>query len=79
MRTTVRLRADLHKEAKRAAALEGRTLTSLIEEGLVIVLGRSKGLPRKKARLPISRASGGTFEGVDLNRAASLADRMDDS
>jgi predicted transcriptional regulator len=34
MRTTVRLRDDLLKRAKRRAAAEGRTLTSIIEEGV---------------------------------------------
>ena len=34
MRTTVRLDDDLLREAKRVAAEEGRTLTSLLEDGL---------------------------------------------
>ena len=38
MRTTVRLSDDLLRSAKKRAAEEGRTLTSLIEEGLKVVL-----------------------------------------
>jgi predicted DNA binding CopG/RHH family protein len=38
MRTTVRLRDDLLERAKKRAAEEGRTLTSLIEEGLTLAL-----------------------------------------
>ena len=34
MRTTVRLRDDFLERAKKRAAQEGRTLTSLIEKGL---------------------------------------------
>ena len=39
MRTTVHLPDDLLKRAKKKAAADGRTLTSLIEEGLRLVLG----------------------------------------
>jgi hypothetical protein len=50
-RTTVRLPEDLLKRAKRKAAAEGRTLTSLIEDGLrrVIAEGRSAAKPAHHA------------------------------
>src|SRR5438034_1288223 len=38
MRTTVRLSADLLRRAKKKAVEEGRTLTSLLEEGLKTAL-----------------------------------------
>lgn len=38
MRTTLDLNDDLMREAKARAAQEGRTLTSLIEDGLRLVL-----------------------------------------
>jgi hypothetical protein len=38
MRTTIRLRDDLLKPAKKRAAEENRTLTSLVEEGVALVL-----------------------------------------
>ena len=77
MRTTVRLRDGLLRKAKRKATEKGRTLTSLIEEGLAIVLA-DPGRPRHRARveLPVSKASGGTLPGVDLNRSSDLEDRM---
>jgi len=75
MRTTVRLPEDLLRRARTKAAEEGRTLTSLIEEGLRTMLAAAK--PAKRARLPISKASGGTLPGVDLNRSTDLEDCME--
>ena len=77
MRTTVRLPERLLRKAKKKAAEDGQTLTSLIEEGLNIVLA-SPGLPRQYARvqLPISKESGGTLAGIDLNRSSDLEDHM---
>ena len=42
MRTTVRLDSDLLQSAKQMALSRRRTLTSLIEEGLRLVLARSE-------------------------------------
>ena len=77
MRTTIRLRDDLLQRAREKAAKEGRTLTSLVEEGLMIVLSEAKETKRSRIRLPVSKASGGLFPGVDLNRSSDLADIMD--
>jgi hypothetical protein len=77
MRTTIRLSDDLLRKAKKKAAEQGRTLTSLVEEGLKNVLAESKPLRRTRVRLPISKASGGTLPGVDLNRSSDLEDRME--
>lgn len=77
MRTTIRLSDDLLRKAKKKAAEQGRTLTSLVEEGLKNVLAESKALRRTRVRLPISKASGGTLPGVDLNRSSDLEDRME--
>jgi hypothetical protein len=79
MRTTVRLRDDLLKRAKRRAAEEGRTLTSVIEEGVVMVLGAPRPKPRTPTPLPVSQAGGGVMPGVDLNRSSDLESVMDDS
>jgi len=76
MRTTVRLSDDLLRQAKKKAAKEGRTLTSLLEEGLRAVLMETRNVRRRRVPLPISRASGGTLPGVDLNRSGDLEDRM---
>ena len=77
MRTTVRIKDDLLRRAKKRAAHEGRTLTSLIEEGLTLILSPAKGDRRKRIQLPISEASGGVLPGVDLNRSGELEEVMD--
>jgi hypothetical protein len=78
-RTTVRLPAELINRAKRKAVAEGRTLTSLIEDGLRLVIAeRSKGAKKKRRRLPpVSRASGGPMPGIDLTDLSALQE-MDD-
>lgn len=43
MRTTLDLNDDLTRRAKEKAAREGRTLTSLVEDGLRLVLGQGGG------------------------------------
>ena len=77
MRTTIRIKEDLLIRAKKRAAQEGRTLTSLIEEGLTLILSPSKGERGKRIQLPTSKASGGVLPGVDLNRSGDLEDLMD--
>jgi len=77
MRTTVRLRDELAEKARKRATEEGRTLTSLIEEGLTLVLA-PKATQHKHLELPVSNASGGVLPGVDLNRSSALDDIMGD-
>ena len=76
MRTTVIIKDDLFRQAKKRALAEGRTLTSLIEDGLTIILSKSKGTRRKRIHLPVSKASGGVLPGVDLNRSVDLEEVM---
>ena len=76
MRTTVRINDELLKLAKRRAAHEGRTLTSLLEEGLALVLSEPKPGRRGRVELPVSKASGGVQPGVDLNRSCELEEVM---
>jgi len=76
MRTTVRIREDLLRQAKNRAAAEGRTLTSLIEDGLALILTRPKTGRRKRVVLPVSKASGGVLSGVDLTRSGDLEEVM---
>lgn len=78
MRTTIRLSDDLLYRAKKKAAEQGRTLTSLVEEGLKTVLAESKAARGTRVQLPISKRSGGTLPGVDLNRSSDLQDRMEE-
>ena len=77
MRTTVRLPESLLEKARKRAMEQGRTLTSLIEEGLNRVLADVKPAHQKKVRLPLSKAKGGTLPGVDLNRSSDLEDIME--
>jgi hypothetical protein len=79
MRTTIRLRDDVLRRAKKRAAEEQRTLTSLIEEGVTLVLGRPAKRQRRRVALPVSRATGGVLPGVDLNRSTDLESSMEDA
>jgi hypothetical protein len=76
MRTTVRINDDLLKRAKKHAADEGRTLTSLVEDGLALILSKPKTIRRERVDLPVSKASGGVLPGVDLNRSGDLEEVM---
>ncbi len=67
------------EQARKRAAEDGRTLTSLIEEGLRLVLAKPKTGRRKHVELPVSEASGGVLPGVDLNHASALEEVMEDS
>jgi len=75
MRTTVRLDSALLELAKKEAAERNQTLTSLIEQGLRLVLARRQpGAQRERVMLPQSNARGGVLPGVDLDDSASLLD-----
>jgi hypothetical protein len=72
-RTTVRLPEELLRRAKRKAAAEGRTLTSLIEEGLRAVTAEPRNQLRSKRVLPpVSKETGGLMPGIDLSDSAVL-------
>ena len=79
MRTTIRLRDELLMRAKQKAARDGRSLTSLIEEGLLSVLAKSEGANARRKRLPVSNKRGGVFEGVDINKSAFIEDHLDEA
>jgi hypothetical protein len=77
-RTTVRLPEDLLDRARRKAAAEGRTLTSLIEDGLRLVVAETRKTAKAKRVLPpISKATGGPMPGIDLADLSTL-EEMDD-
>jgi hypothetical protein len=76
MRTTIRLNDDLLKRAKKRAADEGRTLTSLVEDALVLLLSKARSNRRKRIELPVSKATGGVLPGIDLNRSCDLEEVM---
>ena len=77
-RTTVRLPEGLLDRAKRKAAAEGRTLTSLIEDGLrLMVASGKKAATSKRVLPPISKATGGPMPGIDLTDLSSLEEIED--
>lgn len=78
MRTTVRLDDALLNQAKREAAKRNQTLTSLIEQGLPLVLAESRSTRSKRPRvvLPTS-GKGGLQPGVDISNNAALLDLME--
>jgi hypothetical protein len=79
MRTTVRLDEGLLRQAKAEASRRGETVTALIERGLRLVLARARGTKRRdRITLPVSRATGGTHPGVDLDDSSAVLDRMDE-
>ena len=77
-RTTVRLPQDLLDRARRKAVAEGRTLTSLIEDGLrMVVAERQRPAKKKGGPIRVSKATGGPMPGVDLTRFSAL-EELDD-
>ncbi len=78
-RTTVRLPKELLNRARRKAAAEGRTLTSLIEDGLRLAVGeREKGKSAKrKVELPVSSVGGGPLPGIDISDSAAIQEMED--
>lgn len=73
VRTTLDLDEALVRAAKRRAAREGRTLTSLIEDGLRAVLAPPPPSPRAAVSLP-TFGGDGPAPGVDLADPRSLRD-----
>jgi predicted transcriptional regulator len=77
-RTTVRLPEDLLRRAKRKAAAEGRSLTSLIEDGLRHVVADEHKASKQKRILPrVSSATGGVMPGIDISNSAALQEIED--
>jgi len=77
-RTTVRLPEDLLRRARQRAAADDRTLTSMIEEGLRLVLaGERHASPTPPRYARISLETGGPARGVDFPRLRDV-DEQDD-
>jgi hypothetical protein len=79
MRTTVRLDEALLRAVKAEALRRGETVTALIERGLRLVLaGSGRRAPsRPRVHLPVSRATGGTRRGIDLDNSAAVLDVLE--
>jgi hypothetical protein len=77
-RMTIDLPEDLLRQAKCKATAEGRTLSSLIEEGLRLVIGQSSNKRRTERVLPrVSKAQGGPMPGIDYTDVSALQE-LDD-
>jgi hypothetical protein len=80
MKTTLDLDSDLLRQAKAAAALEGTSLTRLIEEGLSLRLRAVAGGPVALPVRPVpvfTRGGGGLRPGIDPCSNRSLLDAAD--
>jgi hypothetical protein len=77
VRTTVRLPEDLIRSAKRKAAAQGRTLTSLIAEGLRLVVDQGERGKSKRVLLPVSKATGGPMPGIDITDMSAIQEMED--
>jgi len=78
MRTTVTLPDGLFRQAKALAAQQGRTLGSVVENGLRLELERAERGATMSAAEPLPTfGTGGVATGVDLSDNAALADLLD--
>jgi len=74
VRTTLNVDDDLLRAAKRQAAKDGRTLTSVVEDGLRAVLAaETQPVPRVQIRLP-AFGGDGPAPGVDLTDPRAVRD-----
>jgi Ribbon-helix-helix protein, copG family len=74
-RTTIRLDDELMDQVRREAERRNATVTSLLEQGLRLLLAQSQSrVARARVVLPVSPRRGGVLPGVDLDDSASLLD-----
>lgn len=78
MKTTLDLDDELLVRAKALAAREGRSLTSLIEEGLRLRLRAREPARREPARLAVYQGRGGLVDGVNPASNRSMFQAADD-
>jgi predicted component of type VI protein secretion system len=62
MKTTVEVPDDLYRKAKAEAALSGRKLKDLIEEGLRLVLEAPRGKPPRPSLSQLAKAARGVVD-----------------
>jgi hypothetical protein len=79
MRTTVNIPDELLAEARRQTVRQGRTLGSIIADGLRVVLFDNASVQIKKRKTKLNTYGGhGINSGVDLDNNAELRDVMDE-
>jgi len=78
MRTTITLRDEALRLAKRMAQETGKSLGDVISDGVLAAYGERPGkAATARPEIPTS-GKGGLQPGVDLDDSSALADRMDD-
>ena len=76
MRTTLNLRDEASRLAKRKARELGKPLGDVVSEAVVAAYGERPSSMRDSPTLPVS-GKGGLLPGVDLDDSSDLADRME--
>lgn len=75
MRTTIRMKPELARRAKEAAAKTGKTFTALVETALIEHLARqSTPVRRRKIKLPTSGTRGRPLTAEQVQAAIERAD-----
>ncbi len=77
MRTTIRLNDQLLAEAKAYAAEQQRSLTSVIEDALRLLLAAKDKTPEEKPFKLVTFRGNGLQPGVNIDNNAALRDIMD--
>jgi len=77
MRKTIHLPDQLHRDLKRFAAEQGKTMTDVIQDAISETLMRNCQLPPKKSVLLPTFKGEGLLPGVDLDDNKALRDLVD--
>ena len=82
MKTTLQIPDDLYREVKTAAAMSGRSITSILEESLRMFLA-GMARPQQLPPLPVSRSTSGFTDefratGIDFNNTGDVLAWLDE-
>jgi hypothetical protein len=77
MRTTLNLNDALMRQAKKAAADAGTSVTAVIEAALRDYLRPKAGPRSPQPSLPVSRCRGGLQPGIQLNNTSELLHELE--
>lgn len=78
MRTTVTIDDHLLEEVKLLAVRQGRTMGSVLEDAVRLLLERSEASTRRSVNLPVFAGELGLRPGVDLEDRDALYDLLDE-
>ena len=78
MRTTINVREDVLRRAKKVALERGSTFNEVVDRALAEYLARQEQLVRiVSVKLPRSKQKGGVQPGVNLDDTAALLDLLE--